>query len=72
MIFRSTLYDLGDNGWTRIFYHLAKTNKREKMFNVQGSHTFFLPVDAAFDVSIKHTTFSCCKIYFYAVHCYNT
>ena len=40
------MYDLGDNGWTRIFYHLAKTNKREKMFNVQGSHTFFLPVDA--------------------------
>ena len=50
-VFRSTLYDLGNNGWTRIFYHLTKTNKRERMFDVKGRHTFFLPVDAAFDVS---------------------
>jgi len=28
----------------------VKTNKRERMFDVRGSHTFFLPTDAAFDV----------------------
>ena len=48
---QSTLYNLGDQGWTRVFYHLTKINKRERMFDVRGSHTFFLPVDAAFDVS---------------------
>ena len=48
---KSTLYNLGDNGWTRIFYHLTKTNKRDVMFEVAGRHTFFLPVDTAFDVS---------------------
>ena len=48
---RSTLYNLGDHGWTRIFYHLSKTNKRDVMFDVAGRHTFFLPVDTAFDVS---------------------
>merc|ERR1712088_250295 len=47
---KSTLYNLGDNGWTRIFYHLSKTNKRDVMFDVAGRHTFFLPVDTAFDV----------------------
>ena len=50
-LLRSTLYNLGNNGWTRIFSHLATTNKREVMFDVAGRHTFFLPVDDAFDVS---------------------
>ena len=35
----------------RIFYQLAKLNKRDRMFEVQGKHTFFFPVDSAFEVS---------------------
>ena len=54
LICRSTLYNLGNNGWTRIFYHLATTNQREVMFDVRGRHTFFLPVDDAFDVSSNY------------------
>jgi len=47
---RSTLYNLGEDGWARIFFQLAKTNKRDKMFDVKGKHTFFFPIDSAFDV----------------------
>ena len=48
---RTTLYNLGDEGWSRIFYNLAKQNERERMFEVAGKHTFFLPVDSAFEVA---------------------
>lgn len=47
---RSTLYNLGEDGRARIFFHLAKINKRDRMFDVKGKHTFFFPVDSAFDV----------------------
>ena len=47
---RTTLYNLGDEGWARIFYNLAKENQRERMFEVAGKHTFFFPVDSAFEV----------------------
>jgi len=47
---RSTLYNLGSNGWARVFYALAKKNQRDKMFGVAGRHTFFFPIDSAFDV----------------------
>ena len=47
---RTTLYNLGDEGWSRIFYNLAKQNQRERMFEVAGKHTFFFPVDSAFEV----------------------
>ena len=50
-MFRSTLYDLGQGGMARVFHQLAKLNKRDRMFDVKGKHTFFFPVDAAFDVS---------------------
>ncbi|XP_023344668.1 fasciclin-1 [Eurytemora carolleeae] len=46
----STLYNIGDNLATRIFYQSAVLNKREKMFDVPGRHTFFLPVDQSFQV----------------------
>ena len=75
---RTTLYNLGDEGWARIFYNLAKQviivfiniiiifyniviiifnnlakqNQRERMFDVTGKHTFFFPVDSAFEVDI--------------------
>jgi hypothetical protein len=32
---------------------LAKLNKRERMFDVPGRHTFFLAVDSAFQVKPK-------------------
>ena len=56
---RTTLYNLGDHNWARIFFDLAKQNKMERMFdvapfcvnNVCSPHTFFFPVDAAFEVS---------------------
>jgi len=50
---RSTLYNLGQDGMARIFYQLAKLNKRDRMFEVKGKHTFFFPVDSAFDVIAK-------------------
>jgi len=50
---RSTLYNLGQDGMARIFYQLAKLNKRDRMFEVQGKHTFFFPVDSAFEVIDK-------------------
>jgi len=50
LLARTTLYNLGDEGWSRIFYNLAKQNERERMFEVAGKHTFFLPVDSAFEV----------------------
>lgn len=50
LLARTTLYDLGDEGWARIFYDLAKQNQRERMFEVAGKHTFFFPVDSAFNV----------------------
>ena len=56
---RTTLYNLGDEGWARIFYNLAKQNQRERMFEVAGKHTFFFPVDSAFEVD---TSFSRIKL----------
>jgi len=50
LLARTTLYNLGDEGWARIFYNLAKQNERERMFEVAGKHTFFFPVDSAFEV----------------------
>jgi len=50
LLARTTLYNLGDEGWARIFYNLAKQNQRARMFEVAGKHTFFFPVDAAFEV----------------------
>jgi len=49
LLARTTLYNLGDEGWARIFYNLAKQNQRERMFDVTGKHTFFFPVDSAFE-----------------------
>ena len=35
-----------------IIINLAKQNQRERMFDVTGKHTFFFPVDSAFEVDI--------------------
>ena len=56
LLSKSTLYDL-DGHQTRVFHGATELNQRTQMFNVKGSHTFFLPVDTAFDVSVQLTGF---------------
>ena len=48
---KSTLYNLGEGGRARIFYERALHNNNAFMFGVTrgGPHTFFFPVDSAFD-----------------------
>jgi len=45
---RSTLYNLGDRMTTRTFFRAAEKNNRARMFSTPGRHTFFIPVDYAF------------------------
>ena len=54
LLTKSTLYDL--SGYRlRIFNEQCKLNERTHMFGVPGQHTFFLPVDGAFDVNVQLT-----------------
>ena len=48
---KSTLYDL-DNNRLRTFFQQAVINDKGHMFHVRGQHTFFMPVDSAFDASV--------------------
>ena len=49
---KSTLYDLGGHR-VRVFSGQAELNRKSHMFSVPGQHTFFMPVDEAFDVSVQ-------------------
>ena len=54
LLSRSTLYDLGSSSRrVRVFSAQADLNARSRMFGVKGAHTFFMPVDGAFDVSVQ-------------------
>ena len=54
LLSKSTLYDI--SGYRlRIFNGQAESNQRSHMFGVAGQHTFFLPVDAAFEVNVQLT-----------------
>lgn len=54
LLTKSTLYDLG--GYRlRVFNGQVDLNRRTHMFGVPGQHTFFLPVDSSFDVSVQLT-----------------
>merc|ERR1712020_268754 len=54
LLTKSTLYDLG--GYRlRIFNGQTDLNQRTQMFGVTGQHTFFLPIDASFDVGVQLT-----------------
>ncbi len=50
LLTKSTLYEL-DGHRARVFYQQTDENRRTHMFGVEGRHTFFVPVDEAFDVS---------------------
>ena len=52
LLAKSSLYDL-DGHRMRVFQGAADLNRRSQMFSVDGSHTFFMPVDTAFDVSVQ-------------------
>ncbi len=52
LLTRSSLYDLGGVR-TRVFAEQADLNRKSHMFGVKGGHTFFIPVDDAFDVSVQ-------------------
>uniref|UniRef100_A0A0K2UEZ8 Fasciclin1like [Megachile rotundata] n=1 Tax=Lepeophtheirus salmonis TaxID=72036 RepID=A0A0K2UEZ8_LEPSM len=47
---KSTLYDLNGHG-LRMFNKQAEANRKSGMFSVPGRHTFFMPVDEAFEIS---------------------
>ena len=49
---KSTLYDLGGER-VRVFSAQADLNRKSHMFSVPGQHTFFMPVDSAFDSSVQ-------------------
>ena len=51
---KSSIYDL-DGYRLRIFNGQAELNQRTHMFGVEGQHTFFLPVDRAFEVNVQLT-----------------
>ena len=54
LLSKSTLYDL--SGYRlRIFSGQADLNQRTQMFGVPGQHTFFIPVDGAFEVNVQLT-----------------
>lgn len=54
LLTKSTLYEL--SGYRlRVFNGQAELNQKMHMFGIPGQHTFFLPVDAAFDVSVQLT-----------------
>ena len=54
LLTRSSLYDL--SGYRlRVFNSQAEVNQRTQMFGVAGQHTFFLPVDGAFEVNVELT-----------------
>ena len=51
LLSKSTLYDLGGR-YCRSFFEQAENNRKSHMFGVPGQHTFFLPVDDAFETSV--------------------
>ncbi len=53
LLTKSTLYNLGQGVTTRVFNSQAEINKKQHMFEVPGAHTFFLPVDSSFDLSVQ-------------------
>eukprot|EP00096_Caligus_rogercresseyi_P009892 TRINITY_DN3461_c0_g1_i1.p1 TRINITY_DN3461_c0_g1~~TRINITY_DN3461_c0_g1_i1.p1 ORF type:complete len:396 (+),score=76.15 TRINITY_DN3461_c0_g1_i1:53-1240(+) len=46
---KSTLYDLQGHS-LRVFSQRAEENRKSGMFSVNGRHTFFMPIDEAFEV----------------------
>lgn len=54
LLSKSSLYDL--SGYRlRTFESQAEKNERKHMFGVPGQHTFFLPIDGSFDISVQLT-----------------
>jgi len=54
LLSKSTLYDL--SGFRlRIFNGQSDLNQKTHMFGVPGQHTFFLPIDSAFNVNVQLT-----------------
>ena len=54
LLSKSTLYDL--SGFRlRIFNGQSDLNQKTHMFGVRGQHTFFLPIDSAFNVNVQLT-----------------
>ena len=54
LLSKSALYEL--SGYRlRVFNGQAEINQRQHMFGVPGQHTFFMPVDAAFDINVQLT-----------------
>ncbi len=54
LLAQSTLYELSGHR-LRVFKEQAELNEKIHMFGVPGQHTFFLPVDESFDVSVQLT-----------------